>query len=222
MAKAPMPTDPDELRERFPSNSFKAREERAKKESEEPTIEPLDISEPVSRKKPSIGKRLRAMFIESDEESVGEHVMGIIVDAAKETIVDAVTCAVEMIFLGESGGGRRRPSHVRRGDAPFDYNKRYSPNRVQTAPRRVETAPIRGYYPDTIEFGNKNDARDCLDKMIDILERYGQVSVGAMYEICRMQTTSADYNYGWTNLNGSRIVRSGDCWIIAFPPTQAI
>ena len=74
-----------------------------------------------------------------------------------------------------------------------------------------------------IEFDSANDANEVLSYMIDSIEQYGLVTVADFYELSGVASKFTDHQFGWTNLNGVRVVPiRGGGFYISFPPVVTV
>jgi hypothetical protein len=54
--------------------------------------------------------------------------------------------------------------------------------------------------------------------MDDIINRYGVVSVGDLYDLAGISTTNYTVNkYGWTNIRSAHVVRTRDGYLLKLP-----
>lgn len=69
-----------------------------------------------------------------------------------------------------------------------------------------------------IYFDNRQDAEAVLDRLVEILGQYGNVSVGDYYDLVGETAKYADMKIGWTNLyTGGIIIRSRAGYTIDLP-----
>lgn len=66
----------------------------------------------------------------------------------------------------------------------------------------------RHMYPhiDDITFNTRGDAQSALDKMHELIKGYGCVSVADVCDLAGISPRYTDYEYGWTNIDGAKIV----------------
>ena len=57
---------------------------------------------------------------------------------------------------------------------------------------------------DEIVIQSRQEANEVLDRMYDILSRYGSVAVADLYELTGIQAAHTDYKWGWTDLRGAK------------------
>lgn len=65
------------------------------------------------------------------------------------------------------------------------------------------------------------DARGVLEKMKNLIQGYGQVTLNDYYHLCGHKCDSAYNNYGWRNLEYAVISKMGNGYVINMPfPTE--
>lgn len=198
--------------EQFPGNSQKARVPDEPKKIERVT------SAKVGRGKRRLGKQFKETFVTGDDaRGVMEYVIiDIIVPEIKDLFVDVVQSGIERWV---HGGDNRR---VRRGRIPsttydnvgrvaYDSISRgpYGSSRQSTTtqPQRTMSRPSRARHRfDELIIPTRQEAEEVIDRMFDILSRYGSVSVADLYELTGVQSSHTDMKWGWTQLRGAKAV----------------
>ena len=160
----------------YKANSHKVREEQ-KRENKE-VVERKKI-EPVAKaktKKKSEIKKFTDVFIAEDVTSVKNYIINdVLIPAAKKAISDIVTNGIDMILYGEARGkDRRRDSGSR-----VSYTKYYERDRDYD--RRRERRSVYDY--DDIILDTRREAEDVLNRMDDLIDAYGMVSVADLYDL---------------------------------------
>lgn len=184
--------------EDYPSNAYKS---KSNKPSENKKIEKV-VTGGVKTKKKSEAKKLADVFISEDISNVKSYViMDVLIPAIKKAIADIVTNGIDMILYGESGRTKRSTS------SKISYNRFY--NSSSDFPR--ENAYQRGrngFDYDEIIFDNRGDAEAVLMAMEEVIDQYGVVSVGDLYDLAEVTTSNyAVNNYGWTDLHNAGVMR---------------
>ena len=105
-----------------------------------------------------------------------------------------------MIF-GEvrSKRGGRRDDRSRVSYSSFYDRKDYAPRR-----------PGRTFEYDNVYLDTRQEAEDVIERMEDILEQYGSVSVGDLYDLCDVSGDPTDWDYGWRSLRDAYSERTRD------------
>ena len=196
----------------YKANSHKVREEQ-KRENKE-VVERKKI-EPVAKaktKKKSEIKKFTDVFIAEDVTSVKNYIINdVLIPAAKKAISDIVTNGIDMILYGEARGrDRRRDSGSR-----VSYTKYYERDRDREYDRRRERRSVYDY--DDIILESRREAEDVLNRMDDLIDAYGMVSVADLYDLVGITGNYTDNKYGWTNLRNAEVRRTRDGYLIKLP-----
>lgn len=196
----------------YKANSHKVREEQ-KRENKE-VVERKKI-EPVAKaktKKKSEIKKFTDVFIAEDVTSVKNYIVNdVLIPAAKKAISDIVTNGIDMILYGEARGrDRRRDSGSR-----VSYTKYYERDRDRDYDRRRERRSVYDY--DDIILESRREAEDVLNRMDDLIDAYGMVSVADLYDLVGITGNYTDNKYGWTNLRNAEVRRTRDGYLIKLP-----
>lgn len=186
----------------LPSNSHKSREKEKQQYSKPPKdLTPVVSEKAYVRKKSGI-VRLADVFLPEDVESVKEYIIrDILIPKIKYGIHDIVSEAWDS-FCGisgrrSSGNGASRVSFV-------SYDKKYQNGQSNEGqPRRSSSMSY-----DEIYFKDRGNAESVFDRMGELCEEYGNVSVADMYEIAEVPNDNfALYKIGWTSMEGAQIQR---------------
>lgn len=201
----------------FPSNSHKAKTERALSTSApaEKKVEKV-ISGKAKAKQKSEVRKLTDIFISEDAANVKNYIfMDVLVPAIKKAISDIVRDGIDMILYGESG---RRKSDSRNNASYVSYSSRYDDRND----RRNDNNRRQGYDYKDIYLDTKGEAEEVLDRMFELLEEYKMVSVADLYDLVGITANYTDNNYGWTNLQNAESVRTRDGYLIKLPNARPL
>jgi hypothetical protein len=211
----------------FPDNSKYSTPGKDAKKKE---IKPVVLT-PVHTQKRPLGKRLKEMFVGGDARSAwGGVLVDVLLPAAKDTILDAVTQGAERMLFGEARGGYRRPGGSRGGVVHTAYNRMYggsvTPMPRETAgPRTAANAP-RGTRSSSdfgeIVMGSRAEAQEVLSQMYTLLSEYEQVSVADLYQLVNMEPSTTDFKFGWVSLEGSDVRRLREGYALSLPRTEPL
>lgn len=202
--------------EDYKSNSFKSREKQEKKLPEKKSIKKVAVGK---TKKKSGARKLADVFVSEDVENVKSYiVMDVLIPSIKKAISDIVTNGIDMMLYGESGRNRRSST-----GSKISYGSYYNRDRDD----RRRDSGYRGktsvYDYDDILFDTRGDAEAVLDAMYDIIDTYGVVSVADFYELADVSSDNFAANkYGWSSLEGSRVMRMRNSYVLKFPKATAI
>jgi hypothetical protein len=187
----------------FPSNS-KAR------------VEPKEIKQVTSAKiatgrKRGLGRRFRETFIAGDSRSAFEYMfVDVVVPAIQDTLIDAFQGGVERLIRGESPRHRRniRPTtYSELGHVDYRGMNTGARRSVAPAQRMMSRRSRARQNFDELVIQTLPEAHEVIDRMYDILSRYGSVSVADLYELTGVQSAHTDMKWGWYDLRGAKAAR---------------
>lgn len=165
------------------------------------------VSVPAQIKKESFLHSLKREIISDESRTIGDYVLhDVLVPSFKRTIVDIVC----MIFGDSRGGARRVSSNA----AKVSYSGYYDDRNQNYA--RAQTSK---FDYDEIMYNTRGDAELVIQRMFELLNDYGRVTVNDLYDLSGITTSNYQTNkYGWTNLGNpeARSVYGG--WVIAYLP----
>lgn len=195
----------------YKANSHKVREEQKQNQEvvERKKIEP--VAKAKTKKKSEV-KKFADVFIAEDITSVKNYIVNdVLIPAAKKAISDIITNGIDMILYGESRGRDRR----RDGGSRVSYTKYYERDRDRDYDRRRERRSVYDY--DDIILDSRREAEDVLNRMDDLIDAYGMVSVADLYDLVGVSGNYTDNKYGWTNLRNAEVRRTRDGYLIKLP-----
>lgn len=197
----------------YKSNSNKSRSAELEEEPVKREIEKADIA-PVKVKKRSGFSKFRESIVKEDARTVGSYVMQeMFIPKLIDMIVDMGKGAIEMYFYGKTSdrGSRRSYGSKVSYSSYYDDDRRYR-DRVRS---RDE------YYDyDEVTFSSRDDAEEILNRMWDIVNdpRYGKVcTVADYFDLCDVPGRYTDNKYGWHDLRGAYVRRTGKEYVIELP-----
>lgn len=191
MAETRMP-NADELRRQYPSNSVVQRRELEKETPKRDKVEKV-VKGAVSVQQPSFGQKIKSMLLPADAKDIfGYAVNQLIIPGLK----NGALILLEMAFFGEvrkrAGGNipvsqRTNYSNISYGGQPI----RAQPN-AQLSNRERATHNFQN-----IIFETYDDAKDVVETLLDLIDRYGSATVGDYYSACGYSADYTDDNWGW-------------------------
>lgn len=194
--------------EEYKPNSYKyQQEQREKKLVPEKKVESV-VRSAAKTKKKSDFRKLADIFIPEDISSVKSYIlMDVIIPAIKDGIEDIV----HALLRGESGRSSRRSTVSK---VSYDTKFKSAGDR-----RDYNTIHVRnGFDYDDIIFDNRGDAEAVLSAMDDIIDTFGVVSVGDLYDLAEVSTNNYTVNkYGWSDIRGANVIRVRDGYMIKLP-----
>lgn len=167
------------------------------------------------RKEP-LGTRLKRIFFSEDVDNVGSFILlDVLVPAIKDTFASIIENAVNVALFGSSRGrayGQRNASPQAR--ANLYWNSAVGNNR----PYANDPKPRSANNFREIIYDTQTDANRVLDSMMDLVSTYGVASISDLYSFSGLSSDNFTNNdYGWTNLQGSRVVRARDGYVLELP-----
>lgn len=205
----------------YPSNSFKSKEEQAAKKTTENVVPAKEVKKVVTGKvkiRENKGRKFADIFISEDAANVKSYIfMDVLVPAIKKAVSDIVTDGIDMILYGSKGGGHS--SRTTYGNR-IQYNDRF--DRENRSRDYEERSPRNRFVLEDIVYDSRIEAEGVLSQMIDILKRYGVVTVADMYEMSNERIPYTGNDYGWMNLDHATVKRVRDGWIVDLPKASPI
>lgn len=188
--------------ENFPPNSSKARVR------DEPKIERVTSAEPGRRRK-GLGRQFKETFVVGDMKSMWHYMLlEVAIPAVQDLLIDAFQGGVERLIRGENARPRRGVASSYGKVGHVAYNRMGGPNTAHPPQQKVLSRRSRSRMEfDEIIIPSRQEAEEVIDRMFDILSRYGSVSVANLYELTGVQGAHTDHKWGWTELRGARAVR---------------
>ena len=188
----------------YPNNSNRFKEE-SKKEKKEKTevverkVEKVTTGGVRTKKK----SKIVDSFISEDVADVKNYLIGdILIPTLKKTLSDMVSNGIDMMLFGEVRG--REKKRGRAGHVNYrDYYERRDDDRRERRSSR--------YDYDDIILDNRGEAELVLDRMDEIIDRYGAVSITDLYDLVGYDGGKyTDSKYGWTSLRSADVQRTRD------------
>lgn len=214
----------------FPSNTVN---KTVPKTGERKPLEQVTTGK-VIVKKPSLGKRFRAVFVAEDGRSVGYHVLwDVAIPAVKDLLYDAGQEALGRSLGIDTRGGARRGGPINYNALGSTLASRVNYNRpgFMTDPRdrqqqaqqaQKAVAPGRNITLgkvsiDDILVASRIEADEVIGRMYNLVERYGRVTVADLFDLVGVTGEYTDENFGWVDLTGARPHRQGQGYRLDLP-----
>lgn len=178
----------------------------------------MDISQAV---KPSKGwRRIKEIFIAEDLSTVKHKVFEtVVVPSIKDFLYTIGTSTLGLIFYGESAVKAKNSfqSTFLSGGKYVSYSSYHSAPEKKLAPGMVT-----GYVEPL--FDSYEDAKDCLNDMLEILDQYPELTVSDLYSHATVAKNGyrneAVYNkWGWKNLGNAHVTMAtnGNGYVLNLP-----
>jgi hypothetical protein len=197
----------------YKPNSHRYKEEQKNKETEK-KIEKVVTGKVITKKKNGFTK-LASEIISEDAKNVKSYIIGdVLIPAMKKAISDIVTNGIDMILYGGSRPGKRSTADR------ISYSGYYGGSTSSREPRTVST--YNGYSFDDIILATRGEAQDVLDRMDEVIESFGVVSVADLYDLVGITGRYTDNKYGWTNLRDAEVIRVRDGYMIKMPRAKVL
>lgn len=164
-------------------------------------------------------QKVREQFVQDRENAADYIIFDVLIPAFKKTVWDLGTSALSLIL------GQKRPfgsGNGYGGATKYGYSSMYTGvQRVEKpsfmAARDTRKISQGGQDFDDLLFDSRGEAELVLDQLRDIMDRYQVVSVSDLYESCHLPAPHTANKYGWTALNGARIQRVPDGYLLIMP-----
>ena len=197
----------------YQPNSHKFKEEQQKIEEKKQLTKVVSGS--VKTKKKSELTKFKDVFISEDASNVKSYiVMDVLIPAVKKAISDIITNGIDMILYGESGRNKRSSA-----SSKVSYRSYYDDRRDDR--REVPRTRIEYNYDDII-LETRGEAEEVLERMEELIETYGIVSVADLYDLVGITGNYTDNKYGWTNIRNAEPVRVRDGYMLKLPKALPI
>lgn len=182
-----------------------------------------------SRKEAGLNRKLKDVFISDSAGSVGDYlVWDVVVPGIKNMLQQAGHGLVDGIFGTGGRSGSSRYSYSRSSGEPSyrsgSSRPSYSYSRNEKEYERRESRRRRTMDSEVV-LRSWNDAEDVRDGMIELLERYGRVTVSDMNALAGLSDRDfTDTEWGWEDMSGAHIrtvlryFEDGDGYALELPP----
>lgn len=218
------PEERELLKNSFPSNSHK------KKEEPKEDIKKVNkvITGKVVTKKQSMGKKFIKNFISDDIDNVGDYILHeVLLPAAKDTVYDLVRSGIDVLKNGLEVallGDRRAPRSRRDRDRSYvSYNsyssRRDDRDRDRDKDRDRSSKNRARHNFDDIVLETRGEAEEVLSHLVDFTIDYGQASVSDLYDLVGITGNFTDNKYGWEDLSKASVSRTRDGYVLNLPRT---
>ena len=200
----------------YKPNSNRYKKEQNNAPAERKRVEKVVTGKVRTKKKSEISK-LKDTFISEDVSNVKSYiVMDVLIPAAKKAISDIVRDGIDMILYGDTRGRGGSSS-----GASYVSYRSYS-DRDRRDDRRESSRTRVGYDYDDIILESRVEAEEVLQRMDELIETYGIVSVADLYDLVGKSCNYTDNKYGWTNIRNAEPVRVRDGYLLKMPKAGPI
>ena len=186
------------------------------------------VSGAVIKKSKPLGRKFKDIFFGGDVRHVARYIAAdVMLPAIRNMIVDTTTEGIRRTVYGES-------SRTSRPRTMSDYRPRVSyntpANRIGRDPREAGYLPeqpplsLRTQPHDVgqLILANREEAELVLERLRDVIDTYGIVSVADLYDLLGLPTTHVDNKFGWTSLVNVDIRQYRQGYILELPATEPV
>lgn len=196
-----------------PEGSYPGNSDRAKEKKEIVSVAKARV------KRESTAKKVVGEIVREDARSVGETVLwDVIIPTVKNLISDTVTRGIESMLYGSDSRPRSRSSY-----SDYSGYSRPKDRRDRPAERR-STRSARHAEPERNEiiFDTRSDANDVIDRMSDLIDQYGQVSLADLNALIGASSNFIDDNWGWTDMGSFDVRQVRDGFMLTHDEPQSL
>lgn len=185
----------------YVNNSIKNRENQQDQKKQVVKV----VKGKAKTKKKSELSKIASNIISEEAKSIKEYaIYDVVIPVVKDTITQLIKGSIDMLFYGEVRGGsssRRSSSNASRISYRDFYDDRNS--------RRDMHRTSDRYSYDDITFEYRQDAEEVLNRMDEIVEQYGVVTVADLFDLAGITGNGyTDQNYGWTSTRSASVERN--------------
>jgi hypothetical protein len=193
--------------------------DKSKPEQPKKKIEPIiPVGAAVQVKRPASRRFFDFLFAESPKQLGSKIGRDIIVPRIKAGFEEAANSFLAGMLWGNDGG--RPVSNIVRQAAMRGGGVNYSGISVSGNPmtQAMQASQPRshGNYQD-LTLPTQQYAEMVLANMYDLLNQYRIVAVADLYEIVNISPQPSDNAYGWTSLEGARISKVREGYLLELP-----
>jgi hypothetical protein len=177
----------------------------------------VDAGLVVQAPRPMTRRFLDFVFAESPKVLVKRVVENTLVPRAKAGVEEALQSFIHGMFWGQ---GSAPMSSVVKGTVlrggGVNYQSISSQPSALTMAREANTSRSTGNYEDLV-CPTQEIAERLLTQLYEVFNQYRVVAVGDLYEMASIPVSPSDNAYGWLSLDGARITKERDGYVLALP-----
>ena len=198
----------------YPSNSFRAKMQQ--QTEPEAKVEKV-VSGTVKTKSKSGITKFTDIFFASDIASVKTYIwQEILVPAFRRTLSEVMKNGTDMLIFSDAEK-RKKETPANR----YSYRNYYDrPEESRRDSYRQQTRS--GYSYNDVIFDNRGDAEEVLNRMDELIDKFGIVSVADLYDMAGITGNYTDNKYGWTDISNAKAVRVQDGYVLKLPRAMPI
>ena len=193
----------------FTPNSNRFKEEQKRTVDEKKKVEKVVKGAVKTRKKSDARKFIDGLVTEDIPNIKSYVVTEVLIPTVKNTLWDIFTNSLDMVLFG---GTKRSNKQSTAGRVSYRSYYDSDRNRNQSSePRRS------GYSYEDVILETRGEAEDVISRMDELIELYGEVSVGDLYDLVGITGNYTDEKYGWKNIRNAEPIRVGQGYMIKLP-----
>jgi len=181
-------------------------------------IKPV-ISGAVPVNRPASKRFFGALFAESPKEILAKVGRDVLVPRFKMGVEEAFNNFLGGMLWGDSSArplpNTIRATQLRGGGTNYAAISSGNLSALQQAQQQT-TNRSHGNYQDLV-CPTQQTAEVLLANMYDLLRRYNVVAVGDLYELAGLPVNPSDNAYGWMSLEGARISKVREGYLLELP-----
>lgn len=196
--------------EDYPPNSDRSK--LGETEKEEPRVQKIVTSEPIIRKK-GLGRKFKDTFFGGDAKTAFHYVIfAVLIPAAKDALAEAGSQGIEKLVYGESRRQRSGPPSGPLGHIAYN---RYSSSQPPPQTREMSPRGRAKHDFNEIVLATRQEADDVIDRLFDLVSRYGAATVADLYELVGVRAHHTDHKWGWTDVRGVGSIKVREGFLIS-------
>lgn len=184
-------------------------------------IQPVVPEGAVNRAARPATRRFFNFMFEASPKDLGKEIgRNVIVPRIKLGMEEALNSFISGMFWGN---GANKPisgmvkGTVLRGSASTYHNAQNQPSALMQARESVQPNPkSSGNYEDVV-CDTQQRAEAILAGAYELLNMYRVICVADLYELARIEPAPSDGSYGWMSLDGARISKVRDGFLLELP-----
>lgn len=204
----------------YSGNSIKSRE--GKKEDNKKEVTKVVKGVVKTKKKGEMSKIAQSIVSEEVRGIKDYAIYDVVIPVVKDTIAQLVKGSIDMLFYGEVRSSSYKSSGRSGNNASRVSYKDFYDDRGRRDRHDDRRAHNRQSYDD-IEFESREDAEEVLNRMDEIVDQYGVVTVADLFDLAgKTGNGYTDQNYGWTSTRSASVERNkyGDFFIKLHRPNN--
>jgi len=206
----------------FPPNSHVSKRDD---KTQDGGVHRVTSGDPIRRRRP-LRKQFTETFIAGDSKSTMRFVvLDVMLPAAKDMIFEMGSEGLRKFMFGD---GRRRggvtpPQSGPMGNVSYHRMGNSAMSSILSGSQRAMSRQARARHNfDEVVIEQRHEAEEVIDKLYEVLSRYGTVTVADLYELVGLASTHTDHRWGWTTLQGAGVSRIRGGYLLDLPEPHSL